>query len=485
MILKNVSVNPIMPPPIKTDLCIIGAGSGGLSVAAAAAMMKVPVVLIENDKMGGDCLNVGCVPSKALIAAGKHAAALRKASEFGFSGVEGKPAFNRVNAHVNAVIATIAPNDSVERFTALGVRVIQGSARFKDRRTVIVGDQEILARRFIIATGSKPAIPPIPGLDQVPYLTNESLFDLTRKPGKLLVIGAGPIGMEMAQAHARLGCEVVVVEPFTPLAREDQEAARVVIKDLEKDGVIFRTGAKVIRVEGKGERLKVVIAEGVREERIDCTHILVATGRKPTVEGLDLDKAGVETTGTGISVDKRLKTSNRKVYAIGDVTGPPQFTHRANYHAGLVLRNALFRLPVKSNDLLIPRVTYTDPEIAAIGLSELEALKLGRDVRILRWPFFENDRAQAERRTEGFVKVMTGSKGKILGVTIVGHNAGELLTPWTLAMKQGLKISAMTEIVFPYPTFSEVSKRVAITHALPQLKSPWLQRALRFFRMFG
>jgi pyruvate/2-oxoglutarate dehydrogenase complex dihydrolipoamide dehydrogenase (E3) component len=479
-----------VPDPIKTDLCVIGAGSGGLSVVAAAAMMKVPVVLIEKDRMGGDCLNVGCVPSKALIAAGKHAAAMRDAVDFGFAGVESKPAFNRVNAHVRSVIDAIAPNDSVERFTALGAVVIKGEARFKDRTTIVVGDQEIRARRIIIATGSKPAVPPIPGLDKVPYLTNESLFDLTRKPTRLVIIGAGPIGMEMAQAHARLGCEVTVIEPFMPLAREDQEAAAVVRRELERDGVVFRTQCKVIRVTGAGERLKVVITPAateaaVTEETLDCTHILVATGRKPSVEGLDLEKAGIATTPAGITVDKRLRTSNRKVYAIGDVIGPPQFTHRANYHAGLVLRHALFRLPVTASDALIPRVTYTDPEIAAVGLSEAEARKQNKNVRAIRWPFAENDRAQTERRIDGFVKVMVDGKGKILGVVIAGHNAGELLTPWTLAMSRGLRISAMAGIVFPYPTLSEASKRAAIAYSLPQLKNPWLQRTLRFFRMFG
>jgi pyruvate/2-oxoglutarate dehydrogenase complex dihydrolipoamide dehydrogenase (E3) component len=479
-----------VPDPIKTDLCVIGAGSGGLSVVAAAAMMKVPVVLIEKDRMGGDCLNVGCVPSKALIAAGKHAAAMRDAVDFGFAGVESKPAFNRVNAHVRSVIDAIAPNDSVERFTALGAVVIKGEARFKDRTTIVVGDQEIRARRIIIATGSKPAVPPIPGLDKVPYLTNESLFDLTRKPTRLVIIGAGPIGMEMAQAHARLGCEVTVIEPFMPLAREDQEAAAVVRRELERDGVVFRTQCNVIRVTGAGERLKVVITPAateaaVTEETLDCTHILVATGRKPSVEGLDLEKAGIATTPAGITVDKRLRTSNRKVYAIGDVIGPPQFTHRANYHAGLVLRHALFRLPVTASDALIPRVTYTDPEIAAVGLSEAEARKQNKNVRAIRWPFAENDRAQTERRIDGFVKVMVDGKGKILGVVIAGHNAGELLTPWTLAMSRGLRISAMAGIVFPYPTLSEASKRAAIAYSLPQLKNPWLQRALRFFRMFG
>ncbi len=474
-----------MPDVLKTDLCVIGAGSGGLSVAAAAAMMQVPVVLIEKHRMGGDCLNVGCVPSKALIAAAKQAAIMRDAEAFGFAPVEIKPAYNRVNAHVKQVIATIAPVDSEDRFRALGATVIKGEARFIDRRTVQVGDQLIKARRFVIATGSTPAIPPIPGLETVPYLTNESLFDLVRRPPRLVVLGAGPIGMEMAQAHARLGSEVIVLEPKAVLGREDPEAARLVRLALERDGVTFRTGITVKAVSGTGERLKVLISVAGRDETIDCSHILVATGRKPTTHGLDLDKAGIAVTPQGITVSARLKTTNRKVYAIGDVIGPPQFTHRANYHAGLVIRNGLFRMPVKASDALMPRVTFTEPEIASIGLSEQEAFQRGADTRVLRWPFAENDRAQAERRTEGFIKAMVDGKGRILGVVIVGHNAGELLTPWTLAMASKLKISAMTGITLPYPTYSEVSKRVATSFLLPKLRSPALQKVLRFIRRFG
>lgn len=474
-----------MSQTITTDICVIGAGSGGLSVAAAAALMQVPVVLIEKHRMGGDCLNVGCVPSKALIAAGKQAAMMRRAPEYGFQSVEAKPAFNRVMAHVRAVIDEIAPNDSVARFRALGVTVIEGEARFADARTVRVGERLIKARRFVIATGSRPAVPPIPGLDSVPFLTNETLFDLTRKPARLVVIGAGPIGIEMAQTFARLGSEVTVIATDM-LVREDREAARLVRHSLEKDGVRFEIGAAISRVSGEGEKLQVQFSrEGGVEQTLDCTHILVAVGRKPSLDGLDLDKAGIQSGDAGIKVDGKLLTSNRRIYAIGDVTGPPQFTHRANHHAGLVIRHALFRLPVNADDALIPRVTYADPEIAAAGLDEPAALRSGARVSILRWPFSENDRAQAERRTQGFVKAFVDRKGYILGVTIVGQNAGELLTPWTLAMRNRLKISALTDLVFPYPTQSEASKRAATAWLLPQLRRPALQRLLTFMRWLG
>jgi pyruvate/2-oxoglutarate dehydrogenase complex dihydrolipoamide dehydrogenase (E3) component len=473
-----------MPDVVKTDLCVIGAGSGGLSVAAAAAMMQVPVVLVEKGEMGGDCLNVGCVPSKALIAAGKAAAEFRRAQEFGIAAPEPKVNYARVAAHVRGVVESIAPLDSEHRFRALGCTVLKGHAAFVDRHAVEVDGRRIEARRFVIATGSRPAVPPIPGLAAAPYLTNESLFDLTKLPRRLVVVGAGPIGMEMAQALARLGSDVTVVEAARVLAREDVEAARVVRRALEADGVTFREGVRVDSVDGAGEKLRVMISGEGGARALDCTHILVAAGRKPTVEGLGLDLAGVAVGPTGVVVDAKLRTSNRKVYAIGDCAGPPQFTHRANYQAGLVIRHALFRLPVKATDALIPRVTFTDPEIAAVGMSEDEAAHVP-SVRILRWPFAENDRAQAERRTEGFIKVMADRKGRILGVAICGHNAGELLTPWTLAMANKLKVGAMTAVTFPYPTYSEASKRAATAFLLPQLRSPALQRLLRFMRFFG
>ena len=387
-----------MAERLQPDICVIGAGSGGLSVAAAAAAFGVSVVLVEKDKMGGECLNTGCVPSKALIAAGKRAHALADARAFGVSAGPAEIDFAKVHDRVHDVIAAIAPNDSKERFNGLGVRVIAGAARFKDRNTVMVGDGiEIAARRFVIATGSSPALPPIAGLEAVPYLTNETVFDLTARPEHLIVIGAGAIGLELAQAFRRLGAAVTVLEAGEPLAREDGECAAIVLDALAREGVIVRSNVTVARVEGTGGKIKVVLA-GDGEEAIEGSHLLIATGRRANTDGLALEKARIACDRNGIVVNKRLKTKNRHVYAIGDVAGRGQFTHLANYQAGLVIRNALFRLPVKVNADLVPRVTFTDPELAHVGLTEAQARARGLSIRLLRWPYHENDRAQTEDR---------------------------------------------------------------------------------------
>src|SRR6266404_2105736 len=459
-----------MAERLQPDICVIGAGSGGLSVAAAAAAFGVSVVLIERDKMGGECLNTGCVPSKALIAAGKRAHALADARAFGVSAGPADVDFAKVHRHVHDVIAAIAPNDSKERFNGLGVRVIAGAARFKDRNTVGVGDGiEIAARRFVIATGSSPALPPIAGLETVPYLTNETVFDLTARPEHLMVIGAGAIGLELAQAFRRLGAAVTVLEAGEPLARE---------------GGIVRSNVAVARVEGTGSKVKVILA-GDGEEAIEGSHLLIATGRRANTDGLALEQAGIACDRNGIVVDKGLKTANPRVYAIGDVAGRGQFTHLANYHAGLVIRNALFRLPVKVNADLVPRVTFTDPELAHVGLTEAEGRARGLTIRLLRWPYHENDRAQAERETVGHIKVVTGGRGKILGATIVGVGAGELITTWTLAMSRGLPLRALAGIIVPYPTLAEIGKRAAVTYFTPSLTNVWVRRIIALLRRFG
>jgi pyruvate/2-oxoglutarate dehydrogenase complex dihydrolipoamide dehydrogenase (E3) component len=480
-----------MAERLKPDICVIGAGSGGLSVAAAAAAFGVSVVLIEKGKMGGDCLNTGCVPSKSLIAAGKHARAIAQGGAFGVSAPTLDVDFGKVNEHVHGVIAAIAPNDSKERFGGLGVSVIEGTARFKNKRTVVLGDgTEIRARRFVIATGSSPALPEIPGLATTPHLTNETVFDLATRPEHLIVIGAGPIGLELAQAFRRLGAAVTVLEEARALAREDPECADVVVDALSREGVDVRESVAISRVEGfdskgLGSKVKVTFRNGDAEQTIEGSHLLVATGRRANVDDLGLDQAGITRDPVGICVDARLKTSNKRVYAVGDVAGMGQFTHLANYHAGLVIRNALFRQRAEVNEDLIPRVTFTDPELAHVGLTETQARERRIALRVLRWPYHENDRAQAERTTAGHIKVVTDRKGKVLGATIVGAAAGEMITAWTLAVSQNLNIRAFAGIVVPYPTLAEVGKRAAMTYFTPGLTNNWVRRIIGLLRRFG
>ena len=466
-----------MAEELKPDICVIGAGSGGLSVAAGATQFGLSVVLVERGKMGGDCLNFGCVPSKALIAAARRKHAIETAAPFGISASAPRVDFAAVNAHVKHVIAAIAPNDSVERFTAMGVRVVRGAGKFRDPRTLVAGDVEIQARKFVIATGSSPAVPTIPGLAETPYLTNETLFENTELPRHLIIIGGGPIGLEMAQAHRRLGARVSVVEAVTPFAREDPELAGFVLRQLQAEGVRILSNAKVSAVAPTKAGVAVTVATeagqseagetGVGEVTLRGSHLLVATGRAANVNDLGLKAAGVAFDPRGIKVNARLKTSNARIYAIGDVTGGLQFTHAANYHAGLVLRHIMFRLPVRARTDCIPWVTYTDPELAWVGLGEEAAKKAHGDIRILRWPFGENDRAQSERRTAGLVKVITTAKGKVLGAGIAGVNAGEFIGPWVRAVTFREKVGALTGVVVPYPTIAEINKRAAFSYYTP------------------
>ncbi len=475
-----------MAETLTPDICVIGGGSGGLSVAAAAAAFGVSCVLIERGKMGGDCLNTGCVPSKALLAAAKRAALAHSADAFGVHTTVDVN-FAKVREHVRRVIASIAPTDSVERFTSLGVRVIQGEAKFTDRHTVAVGNNyEIRARRFVIATGSTPSVPPIPGLDDGPYFTNDTIFDLTERPRHLVIIGAGPIGLEMAQGFRRLGSEVTVLEAATPLAKDDPEAAAIVLTQLAREGVIVRSGVQVTGVDYISHSAMVTFTGPDGAGKAEGSHMLVATGRKPSLDALNLDAAGIRYDRSGIIVKRNLKTSNGRVYAIGDcAAGQLQFTHAANYHAGVVIRNALFRLPVRVSNDDVPWVTFTDPELAQAGLTEAQARARKIKIRIARWPYHDNDRAQTERATHGHIKVITTRKGRILGATIVGAEAGELIALWALAIAQGLNIRALTGIVLPYPTLSEIGKRAAIDFFTPNLTSPLLRRIIAWLRIFG
>jgi pyruvate/2-oxoglutarate dehydrogenase complex dihydrolipoamide dehydrogenase (E3) component len=471
---------------LKPDLCVIGAGSGGLSVAAAAAQLGVNVVLIERHKMGGDCLNYGCVPSKALLAAAKRAQAMRDAHKFGIRPVEPEIDMRAVHKHVQDVIAAIAPNDSAERYAGMGVQVILAEGKFKDRSTVVAGEHEIQARRFVIATGSSPQIPPIHGLQRVRYYTNETIWNVTGFMKHLLIIGAGPVGLEFAQAYRRLGSEVSVIEQGTPLPKDDPEMRRPVLNRLAEEGVRLVDQALLERIEPRGQNIRAVFTKDGRSYSIDGTHLLVATGRQSNCDFLNLDAAGVRYDPDGIIVNSGLKTSNRRVYAIGDVINGPRFTHVANYHAGIVIKNALFRLPVRADHLSVPWVTFTDPELAHVGLTEEGARKRhGDKIQVLRWPYNENDRAQAEHVTEGFLKVITTRSGRILGASMVGHNAGELIQMWSLAMQKGIDIKAMASITSPYPTLAEMNKRAAIMHFVPKLTSPLPRRLIGWLAKLG
>lgn len=462
---------------IETDICVIGAGSGGLSMAAGAVQMGARVVLVEAGKMGGDCLNFGCVPSKSLIASAHKAHGMQ-----GGFGVAAQPAvvdYAATKDHVARVIAGIAPHDSVARFTALGVRVIEEFGRFTSPATLQAGDHTITARRFVIATGSAPFVPPIPGLKDVPYLTNETLFDLREKPEHLLIIGGGPIGLEMAQAHRRLGCRVTVIEAQKALGKDDPELAAVVLEALRAERVEILEDTAAQSVSEKGGAITVHLPD---DRAVTGSHLLVAVGRKPNVEGMGLEAAGVEFGPRGVKVGDNLRSTNRRIYAIGDVAGREQFTHVAGYHAGIVIRSAVLGLPAKARSDHLPRVTFTDPELAQVGLTEAEARKAhgGYELEIVRFSYAENDRARATGQTIGFVKVMV-VKGRPVGAGIVGAQAGELIGPWALAIANNLKMSAMASTVLPYPTLGEVNKRAAGAYFSPKLfDNPFVKRVVRF-----
>lgn len=479
------NIVPASSTSLSVDFCIIGAGSGGLSVAAAAAAFGQRVVLIEKHKMGGDCLNYGCVPSKALLSAGKRAHAIQTSAPFGITSQQPVIDYRAVHKHVHEVIGAIAPNDSVERFTGLGVQVITAAARFVDEKTVAAGDFRVTARWFVIATGSSPSAPPISGLSDVPYFTNETIFDNAQLLPHLVVVGGGPIGLEMAQAHRRLGSKVTVIEAAKALGRDDPEMAIIVLQRLRAEGVEIIEDAKVTSVARTAAGISATTLHEGATRVIDATHLLVAAGRRPNISELGLEAAGISVDKKGITVNPGLVTSNRRVFAIGDVAGGPQFTHIANDDAGIVIRRALFRLPAKTTGRAVPWVTFTEPELANAGLSEADARTKFGKINVLRWPYHENDRAQAERETIGHVKVITDKGGRILGASIVGAHAGELIQMWSLALSQRLKIKAMTSWISPYPTLSEINKRAAFRYYATAAGNPFVRKIIALLTKLG
>lgn len=466
------------------DICVIGGGAGGLVVAAGGAALGARVILIEKNQLGGDCLRYGCVPSKTLLHSARVAQTLRGAGRFGIPAVQPDISIPRVMKRVQSVIDAIAIHDSPERFRGLGVEVLFGAGRFVSPTQFEVEGRTLTARAFVIATGSRPSIPPIPGLDATPYLTNENLFSLQEAVDHLIVMGGGPIGLEMAQAFRRLGCRVTVLERNGQiLPREDTDLAAVVAQRLDREGVHIHTGSTVRASRGTPEGIQVDYRDQEnREHTLRGSHLLVAAGRQANVEDLGLEAAGVELEQGRIQTDRRLRSSNRAIYACGDVTGPYQFTHMAEHQAGIILRNVIFRLPAKVEQKVIPWCTFTDPELARVGLSEGEAQARGITHRVYTFPFRDIDRAQAEGETEGLTKIVTDRKGRLLGAALAGPHAGELIHEYTLAIAKGMKASDLSGVIHIYPTLAQINRRVAdqrLKESLTPARKKWLQRIFR------
>ncbi|MCA3254733.1 MAG: FAD-dependent oxidoreductase [Alphaproteobacteria bacterium] len=461
------------------DVAIIGAGAAGLVTAGGLSQFGLRVVLFEAGEMGGECLNTGCVPSKALLAAGHAVAAARHGAALGVRPGTPEVDWAGVNAHIARTIAAIAPHDSQERFEGFGCDVVRAVARLTGPDTIEADGRSYRARRIVLATGSEPAVPPIPGLADVPFLTNETLFGIPDQPTHLIVLGGGAIGCEMAQAHARLGCAVTLIEADRLLPRDDPEHAAVVAAALAADGVTIHAGRKAVKVEGGPT---VTLDDGTV---IVGSHLLVAVGRKARTHGYGLEAAGVEAGPNGIRVDARLRTSNTRIFAVGDCRDGPRLTHAAGYDAGIVIRNIAFRLPAKANYAALPAATYTDPEIAQVGLTEAGArARHGAALTVLRSDFAHNDRARAEGRTEGLIKVMA-VKGRPVGVSIVGPHAGDLIGFWQFAVANRVKLSAIAGMIAPYPSWGESAKAVAGTAFTETLFSPRVRAVVRLLARLG
>jgi pyruvate/2-oxoglutarate dehydrogenase complex dihydrolipoamide dehydrogenase (E3) component len=465
----------------NVDLCVIGAGAAGLSVASGAAQLGLSVVLFEEGEMGGDCLNTGCVPSKALIAAAKAAHAMRHNDRLGIENAVPIVSWNKVRGHINGVIETIAPIDSQERFEGLGCIVIREHGAFTDATTVESNTARIKARRFVIATGARAAVPPIPGLAETPFLTNETVFAQDSLPESLIVLGGGVIGVELGQAFARLGTKVTILEAFTIMGPQEPEAVEEVRKSLTSDGVTVLEGQKAVGVSGDDTHVNITLENG---KVVSGQRLLVAVGRAARVENMGFEAAGIKFSRKGVETDDQLRSvSNRRVWALGDIAGKEQLTHAAGFHASVFVRNALFKAPATAAVAHMPAVAYCDPEVARIGLTQAKARELfGSAVTVTRADFDDNDRAQTERSTHGFCKLIIGKGGKILGATIVGEGAGEAIQLVGLAMANKKGVGAITSLISPYPTRSEIVKRAAGAYFTPNLFSPRTRSIVKFLQ---
>lgn len=461
------------------DIVVIGGGAGGLVVAAGGAALGAKVAVVEKHKLGGDCLWYGCVPSKTLLKSARIAYQMRNADRWAVTGVAPRVELAHVMERVAGVIRSIEPTDSPERFRGLGVDVIFGEGRFTGPDTFEVGGRRITAKSFVIATGSRPAVPPIPGIDRTPFLTNESVFALRENVPHLLVIGSGPIGSELTQAFRRLGSAVTVVDIApTVLPREDRDLAQVVHRQLAGEGVRYHLGVHIVSVEGRRGDVRMMITKDGMPSTLTGTHLLLAAGRKANIENLGLEAAGVRVE-QGRIVHEDLVTSNPRIYVIGDAAGGHQFTHVAEHHAGIVLRRSIFRMKWARPSLVVPWATFTDPELARVGLSETEAKHQGIAHRVYRFPLDDIDRARAEGETEGLAKLVTAPNGRLLGAAIVAPHAGELIAECALALNKGLKAADLSSTIHAYPTFAMVTRRAAdqrLKEGLTPSSKVWIKR---------
>jgi len=467
------------------DMGIIGGGAAGLTVASGAAQLGAKTLLIEKEEaLGGDCLHFGCVPSKTLIKTAHVYHQMKNAPQFGLPAIEPSPVdFREVSGRIRSVIGVIQKHDSVERFCKLGARVEFGEPEFRDEHVVSLNGKAVSAKNWLIATGSSAAAPPIEGLDTTPYLTNREIFYLDSLPASLLILGAGPIGIEMAQAFCRLGTNVTVIQRSGQiLGKEDADMADLVQKILAEEGVNFLMNTAIIRVaEAGGHREVVVRNEAGETVTLQAEQILVALGRSPNVSGLGLEKIDVAFDRRGIKVNEKMRTGHNHIYAAGDVAGGLQFTHVAGYEGGVVLSNAIFHLPRKTDYTFVPWCTYTHPELASIGMNENSARAAGLDYSTWTEEFADNDRGLAEGETVGHIKLLLDKKGKPLGVQILGAHAGDLISEWVAIMNGHVGLSKIASAIHPYPTLGEINKRVVGSIFSEKLFSNRVRKILKFF----
>ncbi len=467
------------------DIGIIGGGAAGLTTASGAAQLGAKVVLIElEDRLGGDCLHYGCVPSKTLIKTAHVYHQMKHSSAFGLPEVAVPPVdFRQVADRIRSVVDTIQKHDSEERFCSLGAKVVFGRPRFMDEHAVQINGTSISAAKWVIATGSSPVVPPIPGLADTPHLTNREVFYMDTLPGSMIMLGAGPIGIEMAQAFNRLGTRVTIIDRAPQiLGKEDKDMADTVMQIMENEGVRFVLEASIEQVEQHNGQARVTITDNTgKQKQVAADALLVAMGRSPNTDGLGLEGIEILVERTGIPVDNRLRTRHNHIYAAGDVNGGFQFTHAAGYEGGIVIANAVFRLPRKVNYTWLPWVTYTDPELASIGMNETMAKKAGIDYAVYTETFKDNDRALSEGETEGKIKLLLNEKEKPIGVQILGPGAGNLISEWVAAFNGNVKLSTLAGAIHPYPTLGEINKRVAGTFLSPKIFSPTIKKGLKFF----